>query len=811
MVHHSVQRLLVLTATAIVASGTLHADRISNIVNTKHNLSATGSGTTRATTQSEVCVFCHTPHGASSAPAAPLWNRAFSTQSYTVYESSSLDAQTIAGQLLDQPAGTSKLCLSCHDGTLAIGTVNVLAGQQAVDIPMTGTGPGGTMPLGQGSLTGYTRNLGTDLTNDHPISFNYDSGLAFVDGELRDPSLTAHIGMRTPGANLLVPLEPTGSGGQAQVQCGSCHDPHLHDPVAGAQIKFLRLQRFQSSPPVAGLFNQASDMVCLGCHEKNGWATSAHALFTVADEPYTTAAANLREFPDGMQVWQAGCLNCHDPHTVHGARRLAREGTDSTSIPKSGGASAIEETCYQCHSSTPAIINSANQVADIKTEFSLGSHMPITSFDQQAGTEVHDVVNADLLEPQDRIGKSAPMNRHVECTDCHNPHRVMRNSRFNSTGSDTERTHTHVTGAPHSNVASGALRGTWGVEPRYSGAEFLSLPFQYDVKSGDAGDGASTAVVSPHLTREYQLCLKCHSDFGYNDNGSYPLGGRPNPGDSGGTTPSGTNNLTQYTNQAMEFQAPISHLGEVTAPDSGAGPGFTTGNHRSWHPVIDVTGRTTAVRNLSPQALLPPWQDAIGNQTMYCSDCHGGSTAADTVVPSGNRPWGPHGSEHAFLLKGTWNAFTGSETRDAPAPTDPNNGLCFKCHDYQTYADRNGDNNDSGFSGSKSNNLHALHVDRIEKIHCSWCHTAVPHGWKNKALLVNLNDVGAEAGVAPPIEVSISGDSSVYDQGPYYLNAKLKVRTFATSGSWEDTNCGSASGEQGVGQEWMKNVCTNPP
>ena len=196
---------------------------------------------------------------------------------------------------------------------------------------------------------------------------------------------------------------------------------------------------------------------------------------------------------------------------------------------------------------------------------------------------------------------------------------------------------------------------------------------------------------------------------------------------------------------------------------------------------------------------------------MYCSDCHGGSTAADTVVPSGNRPWGPHGSEHAFLLKGTWNSATGSETRDAPGPTDPNNGLCFKCHDYRTYADRNGDNNDSGFSGPKSNNLHAFHVDRIDKIHCSWCHTAVPHGWKNKALLVNLNDVGAEAGFAPPIEVSISGDSSVYNQGPYYLNSKLKVLTFATSGTWEETNCGSASGEQSVGREWMQNVCTNPP
>ena len=196
---------------------------------------------------------------------------------------------------------------------------------------------------------------------------------------------------------------------------------------------------------------------------------------------------------------------------------------------------------------------------------------------------------------------------------------------------------------------------------------------------------------------------------------------------------------------------------------------------------------------------------------MYCSDCHGGRTAADTAVPSGTRPWGPHGSEEDFILKGRWDAQTGSGVRDAPGATDPNNGLCFKCHDFRTYADRNGDNNDSGFSGSKSNNLHAYHTDKLERIRCSWCHVAVPHGWKNKALLVNLNDVGPEAGSAAPTEVPITGANQTYNQGPYYNNSKLKVRTFATSGNWEHTNCGSASGSGGVGREWMRNVCFAPP
>ena len=56
-----------------------------------------------------------------------------------------------------------------------------------------------------------------------------------------------------------------------------------------------------------------------------------------------------------------------------------------------------------------------------------------------------------------------------------------------------------------------------------------------------------------------------------------------------------------------------------------------------------------------------------------------------------------------------------------------------------------------GVFNSDRGNLHAFHTDKIERIRCNWCHVAVPHGWKNKALLVNLNDVGEEAGQPPAV------------------------------------------------------------
>ncbi len=776
------------------------AEKVSDVSQTVHNLSAGGPGAvTAAGGESEICVFCHTPHGATTFPGSPLWNRTLSSATYTTYTSSSLDAENILGSQLEQPAGSSKLCLSCHDGTLALGAVNVFQGTLNSTIGLNGTS-GGAMPVGEGVDTGFTRNLGTNLTNDHPISLTYNTNLANVDGELFDPTTAAHIGLRSPGVRPAVPLEPTGQNGDPQIQCVSCHDPHLFDATETESIKFLRLNRFQSGLPAQGAFNETTDIICLACHDKSGWTESAHALSTVANETYISTPPNLREIPVGMPVWQVSCLNCHDTHTVHGARRLLREGTDSIATPKSGGNSAIEETCYQCHSANPIITNINNDVPDIKTDFGLARHMPITSADQVAGVEIHDITDADFSETQTLLGAGNLNNRHVECTDCHNPHRVMKDQLFNGDGNETEGTHPH--GSGHTNIASGVLRGSWGVEPNYGGTNFLDMPTSYDVKKGDGGLGASDLVTSAHVTREYQVCLKCHSDYGYTDSGVYPSGGRPIPGSSTGTTFPFQNNLEEYTNQAMEFQAPTADRGEP-GPQGAA-------NHRSWHPVMENTGRTAGVRNMSASTnlFLAPWNGAnIGVQTMYCSDCHGSNTPNGTVVPPGDNPWGPHGSQNNFILKGTWDANTGGN----------NSGLCFRCHNHTNYgSDQNensGGNFASGFGGPKDTNLHALHNKAIGNgIHCSWCHVAVPHGFKNKALLVNLNRVGAEAGLAPAgVEVPINSSGQTYNVGPYYNNAKLKIRTFRLSGTWRDQDCGSASGTPDVGRDWMKDVCSNPP
>ncbi|HET9821908.1 MAG TPA: hypothetical protein VFQ16_08790 [Burkholderiaceae bacterium] len=843
---------------------TADAQRVSDVRNTRHNLSVTGPGTTRAQPggTTEVCVFCHTPHGATQADAAgnpvrgPLWNRRVPDgATYTPYTSSSLDAQSILDGLDATPGGSSKLCLSCHDGTLALGNVNVMNGTANVSIPMQGTGAGGTMPPGEGTASGFTRFLGTDLRNDHPISLTFNSALATRDGELRSVDAQQRwpagsgsvIGVRAPGYKPLLPLEPTGANGQGQVQCATCHDPHVRElDATKGNAKFLRAQRFQEATPGA-THNAASDIICLGCHDKSlniaVWANSAHARPDVADETYRDAAAALREFPSALPVWKAACLNCHDTHTVQGARRLTREGTDAA-LPqgnplaaRQGGNPALENTCYQCHTTAAkSALASVAQVPDIESSFAQLIRMPITTPEQGGSVEeVHDIsasfadvggvdcsgaasrCGADFLESRSKLAQ-----RHAECTDCHNPHRVTRNRLFNANPAtpDAAGTHRHdeAAGYTHSNLASGVLRGSWGVEPVYGSTSFQSLPSGYTVKRGDPGASADTSVAASYVTREYQVCLKCHSDYGYADNNVYPGGNRPALGRLGGTAP-GTNNLTVYTNQAKEFQAPLTHQGEGSKANTGAGSSYGTNNHRSWHPVINPTGRSGA----NAAAFRLPWSNAIGTQTMYCSDCHGENTADASVVPPGGdhgTPWGPHGSANSFILKGLWNTNVGADNRGDNGPNA--NGLCFKCHNPNTYANRNGTGTTGFFQPSGRGNLHAYHTDKIGRMRCNWCHVAVPHGWKNKALLVNLNDVGEEAGqpAGGNREWRFNASNQAYNQEPYYLNAKLKVRTFATSGNWTDTNCGSnnsaatfgANGNDTQnGKNWMQDVCSNPP
>lgn len=111
-----------------------------------------------------MCGACHVAHGTVTSQQTPLWDHELTTATHTLYASSTLDATP------GQPQGISLICLSCHDGTVAVDSCGGTVGTTYIDPQF---------------------DLGTDLTNDHPISFVYDANLASADSGLHDPETTS--------------------------------------------------------------------------------------------------------------------------------------------------------------------------------------------------------------------------------------------------------------------------------------------------------------------------------------------------------------------------------------------------------------------------------------------------------------------------------------------------------------------------------------------------------------------------------------------------------------------------------------------
>jgi hypothetical protein len=195
------------------------------IVGSPHDFSTQGwSG-------GQICVPCHTPHNANvSVTDAPLWNHALTTKVFQLYTSPTLNA------IPTQPTGASKLCLSCHDGTVAIDSFG---------------GATGTIFMNGDEAVGRAPN---DLKDDHPLSFQFDTALATADGGLNDPAtkvVTIGSGSHTRTGTIAQVMLYAG-----QLQCASCHDVHNNFVAGGSQGQpLLKITKTGSA-------------ICLACHNK---------------------------------------------------------------------------------------------------------------------------------------------------------------------------------------------------------------------------------------------------------------------------------------------------------------------------------------------------------------------------------------------------------------------------------------------------------------------------------------------------------------------------------------------------------------
>lgn len=463
---HSVS-LLVVAVTLMAAPAPAQVEK------TAHDLAAPSSTVNGNT--ANPCAFCHAPH--NDNPERALWNHSVPGNSYKLYESSTLRAT------LSQPTGASRLCLSCHDGTIAVDDQR-----------------GRLRATRLGTISGK-RSLGTDLSDDHPVSFTYDSALASKRGGLTDPSLLPFT---------------TRLDEARQLQCTSCHDAHE-----------------ERNPNFLVVDNRYSQL-CVTCHQLKGWAPSAHAVSSA-----TWRGAGISPWGESNYntVAENGCANCHRVHSAGRPEWLLNFDREP-------------RNCFVCHNGTGT---SASK--DVEREFRKFSAHPVEQSEwihspkEDPRYMVRHVSCSDCHNPHaaqaSQGGPAAVLTalqgvRGIDTSGgavaqasfqyevCYACHGIKEQTRSVVIRKDPV-TNTRLKFDPgnasyHPVVAPGRNPMASGLEPGYSPSSMILCTDCHNGDSSSLVSGPHGSIYEPILAREYDLqdpspesyqayslCYKCHT------------------------------------------------------------------------------------------------------------------------------------------------------------------------------------------------------------------------------------------------------------------------------------------------------------
>lgn len=415
------------------------------------------------------------------------------------------------------------------------------------------------------------------------------------------------------------------------------------------------------------------------------------------------------------------CAHCHEQHG-------SIAGLSAANGPFVYLEAETEESlCFACHDSAEA-----NGAPDVKTDV------------DTVGNKGHLAQNySNIHRTNESLSDIANNGKHIECTDCHNPH--LAKATLHTTGTSgnailTDGPLTQVTGADPDYFSTSNKYGIW------------EAPYQTDY------------TLQNPATKEYQICFKCHT------------GSVGDPAIWSGTSGSST----AWTDVGLEF-SPYNRSGHpiITGLESYPNSIGVAIKGPGTHKGLDNLADGTAL-----DQLLDTWTI---NHTMYCTDCHNGDTAT-----------GPHGSSSKWVLAGPNKAwpyllasYNGSNQIETSSDNlffrrlttigdgiNTENGLfCANCHPISSY-DYN--------SALKTNVVHVQsnHLNA----RCIDCHIRVPHGGKVSRLIAAVNDttydghiparytgsgtgLNAEGGTTPILNQFDKLDNELYNKFKCYATS----------------------------------------
>ncbi|PKM80986.1 MAG: hypothetical protein CVU89_11615 [Firmicutes bacterium HGW-Firmicutes-14] len=665
------------------------------------------SSATYSTTQngSRNCLSCHVDH-----------NKFNNQKAYNLkanYTESFARQDTTPGKNTDfNPAdpGYGGLCLSCHKD------------RQAKENPQADN----TIATPPVSITGYTGS-----------AHNYTAASEFSDAT------------------------------QFNANCSKCHNDNMTKTGQTSTNRFgTHNSDYRSILSPFGdttLTDPLKQQFCLKCHDTGGDVYGTTMSAESKDIANQFSGESKHDIT-GVTGAQLTCVNCHGPHIVSRNPFAAGLGDSDISNPDNTlesfitAAGDISRFCITCHDgSPPQAINDGTAFVPYNVTF------PDWEFTNNTG-------GWDKSSYTGEISPAGHYSQGYQCDKCHDKH-GSSNPMLTTLPEDPAavpasgsgiclQCHGDQTGRPEgaANVYTDFTKGSdftyrhpaldytgrhdnretfpWDTADRHAECYDCHDPHSAsagNVKvTGPAGNTAPAAsgklgnvtgvtvtdwpaAWSPvpaagytlgTVVNEYELCFKCHSGF----NGNFP------------SPPAGA--VTQ-TDIAMEFNP----------------------NNASYH-YLGIPGSNS--RTIEGTYAGP--FDA--GTKLYCTSCHGSD---GTPVTS---PGAIHGSANRYILKAPFSENTGT--------AGTGNDLCYRCHDVNTYGAAGTSPNQaagaSGFSNSGQGNLHVSVSEH--RVACVKCHTAVPHGYKNKKLLVTASD-----------------------PAPYNNGSQLIVNNWAASGNWRESDC----------------------